>query len=80
MAISTAKVIVRNRDTGTFHSNTPLRVRTPDAGCALTSAAMVMAYYGVDTDPQRLNDAIGRNGYDVNHYIKWHAVRECLPR
>jgi len=33
-----------------------------DAGCALTSAAMVMAYYGVDTDPERLNDAIGRGG------------------
>ena len=31
-------------------------------GCALTSAAMVMAYYGVDTDPKRLNDAIGRGG------------------
>ena len=36
-----------------------------DAGCALTSAAMVMAYYdyGVDTDPEKLNDAIGRLGY-----------------
>ena len=32
-------------------------------GCALTSAAMVAAYYGVDTNPQRLNDAIGRGGY-----------------
>ena len=32
-------------------------------GCALTSAAMVMAYYGVGTDPERLNDAIGRAGY-----------------
>ena len=32
-------------------------------GCALTSAAMVAAYYGVDTDPERLNDAIGRGGY-----------------
>jgi len=31
-------------------------------GCALTSAAMVMAYYSADTDPQRLNDAIGRGG------------------
>jgi hypothetical protein len=32
-------------------------------GCALTSAAMVMAYYGADTDPQKLNNAIGRVGY-----------------
>ncbi|MHC1575104.1 MAG: hypothetical protein ACXQTY_04805 [Candidatus Methanogasteraceae archaeon] len=27
--------------------------------CALTSAAMVAAYYGVETDPEGLNDAIG---------------------
>ena len=27
-------------------------------GCAPTSAAMVMAHYGADTDPERLNDAI----------------------
>jgi len=44
-------------------------------GCALTSAAMVMAYYGVDTDPKRLNNAIGRAGYDANYYIYWSAVR-----
>jgi parallel beta-helix repeat protein len=44
-------------------------------GCALTSTAMVMAYYGVDTDPQRLNDAIGRAGYDAGYNIYWSAVR-----
>ncbi|MEA1906905.1 MAG: S-layer protein domain-containing protein, partial [Euryarchaeota archaeon] len=32
-------------------------------GCALTSAAMVMAYYGADTDPEGMNDAIGCGGY-----------------
>ena len=46
-------------------------------GCALTSAAMVMAYYGVDTDPQKLNDAIGRGGYDGTYCIKWSAVRDA---
>ncbi|KAF5416674.1 MAG: Cell surface glycoprotein [Candidatus Methanogaster sp.] len=46
-----------------------------DAGCALTSAAMVMAYYGVDTDPKMLNSVIGRVGYDANYYIYWSAVR-----
>jgi len=46
-------------------------------GCALTSAAMVMAYYGVDTDPKRLNDAIGRAGYDATYCIKWSAVRDA---
>jgi parallel beta-helix repeat protein len=44
-------------------------------GCALTSAAMVMAYYGVDTDPKRLNAAIGRGGYDAGYNIYWSAVR-----
>jgi hypothetical protein len=122
VAISTAKVIVRNRDTQTFHSNTLLRsifivcallmliiVATSVAaaamppvpyfsqcdsrwgsdqlggdgpticgmGCALTSAAMVMAYYGADTDPKRLNDAIGRVGYDATYCIKWAAVRDA---
>ena len=46
-------------------------------GCVLTSAAMVMAYYGVDTDPQKLNDAIGREGYDASYYIYWSAVRNA---
>ena len=46
-------------------------------GCALTSAAMVAAYYGVDTDPERLNDAIGRAGYDAGFNIKWSAVRDA---
>ena len=108
MSISTAKVIVMNRDTQTFHSSTVLRLilivctllmliaaaagvaaaamppvpyfiqcdqrwasdklggdgpTICSQGCALTSAAMVMAYYGVDTDPKRLNNAIGRAGY-----------------
>ncbi|PXF60936.1 MAG: hypothetical protein C4B59_07155 [Candidatus Methanogaster sp.] len=34
-----------------------------DSGCALTSAAMVMAYYGADADPEGVNDVIGRVGY-----------------
>jgi len=46
-------------------------------GCALTSAAVVMAYYGVDTDPQKLNDAIGCEGYDANYSIYWSAVRNA---
>ena len=36
-----------------------------------------MAYYGVDTDPERLNDAIGRAGYDASYCIKWSAVRDA---
>ncbi|MBE7158833.1 MAG: hypothetical protein INR62_10460, partial [Rhodospirillales bacterium] len=34
-------------------------------GCAMTSAAMVMRFYGVDTDPGRLNVYLRENGgYD----------------
>jgi len=43
------------------------------AGCALTSAAMVMAYYGVDTDPKRLNDLIGNKGY-ISCDLNWSVV------
>jgi len=46
------------------------------AGCALTSAAMVMVYYGVDTDPKRLNELIGRTGYDADYNIYWSVVEE----
>jgi hypothetical protein len=50
-------------------------------GCALTSAAMVMAYYGVDIDPGRLNAKIGRDGYDENYQLYWSAVRDiCHTR
>ena len=28
------------------------------AGCGVTSLAMVFAYYGVDTDPRLLNDSL----------------------
>src|SRR5580698_926750 len=31
-------------------------------GCAVTSAAMVLAAYGVDTDPQRLNEYLNTHG------------------
>src|SRR5271154_6110476 len=31
-------------------------------GCSVTSAAMVAAFYGIKTDPQRLNDFLTRTG------------------
>jgi len=47
------------------------------AGCALTSAAMVMKWYGVDTDPQRLNAYLtGNGGYVGNGYIVWEKAAE----
>ncbi|MFA0821873.1 MAG: putative Ig domain-containing protein [Methanomethylovorans sp.] len=42
-----------------------------DAGCAVTSTAMVFKYYGVQTDPKELNKWLrGNNGYS-GCLIKW---------
>ncbi len=47
------------------------------AGCALTSAAMVMKWYGVDTDPRKLNAYLTKNGgYVGNGYIVWEKAAE----
>ncbi len=49
-------------------------------GCALTSAAMVMASYGVDTDPERLNQYLTTHGgYTENGYIYWEKACELAP-
>jgi hypothetical protein len=49
-------------------------------GCAVTSAAMVLASYGVDTDPQRLNQyLITHAGYTDNGYIYWEKAAEVAP-
>lgn len=46
-------------------------------GCAVTSAAMVLKSYGVDTDPQRLNVYLtGHQGYEGNGYIIWEKAAE----
>ena len=45
------------------------------AGCALTSAAMVMTYYGFDTDPRRLNDYLTTHrGYTPEGWIYWEQA------
>jgi len=49
-------------------------------GCALTSAAMVLASYGIDTDPQRLNTYLTTHGgYTDNGYIYWEKACEVAP-
>ena len=46
------------------------------SGCAVTSAAMVLSAYGVDTDPQRLNDFLNQNGgYTPNGWLYWERRR-----
>lgn len=47
-------------------------------GCAVTSAAMVLAGYGVDTDPKRLNVFLKtiEDGYTREGWIYWEKAAE----
>ena len=49
-------------------------------GCAVASAAMVLASYGVDTDPGRLNAFLTANeGYTPQGWIYWEKAAEIDP-
>ena len=49
-------------------------------GCALTSAAMVMKFYGIDTDPGRLNVFLRENGgYDEDNDLRWEGPTALAP-
>lgn len=51
-----------------------------DEGCAVTSAAMVASFYGVNTDPQKLNDFLTRTGgLDNDGLIDWSMVASVAP-
>lgn len=45
-------------------------------GCALTSATMLLKYYGFDTDPEKLNNWLKteKDGYTRNGGIMWPAI------
>jgi hypothetical protein len=46
-------------------------------GCALASAAMVLASYGYDTDPKRLNEFLNSvDGYTPEGWIYWEKAAE----
>lgn len=50
------------------------------SGCAITSAAMVLSAYGVDTDPQRLNQYLTTHGgYTPNGWLYWEKAAEVAP-
>jgi hypothetical protein len=50
------------------------------AGCAVTSAAMVLSAYGVDTDPDRLNQYLTTHGgYTANGWVYWEKAAEVAP-
>jgi hypothetical protein len=46
-------------------------------GCALASAAMVLGSYGIDTDPDRLNQFLMTDGgYTPNGWIYWEKAAD----
>jgi hypothetical protein len=46
-------------------------------GCAVSSAAMVLASYGFDTDPQRLNAFLKTNeGFTTQGWLYWEKAAE----
>lgn len=51
-----------------------------DEGCAVTSAAMVVAFYGIKTDPQQLNNFLTRaGGFSDDGLIQWSRVQAIAP-
>ena len=49
-------------------------------GCAMTSAAMIMKFYGIDTDPGRLNVFLRENGgYDDDNDLLWEGPTALAP-
>lgn len=48
-----------------------------DYGCGVASAAMVFERHGIDTDPQRLNDALKRVGAFQGDLLYWSSVHRA---
>ena len=51
-----------------------------DEGCAVTSAAMVVAFYGIKTDPLELNNFLTKaGGFSDDGLIHWRRVPAIAP-
>lgn len=49
-------------------------------GCAVSSTAMVLASYGIDTDPQRLNAFLKEHeGFTPEGWLYWEKAAEIAP-
>jgi len=49
-------------------------------GCAISSVAMVLEYYGIDTDPQRLNWFLQKHeGYTQQGWLYWEKAALVAP-
>lgn len=50
-------------------------------GCAVSSASMVLGFYGMNIDPKRLNHfLIDHNGYEGQAWLKWESAAEYSPQ
>lgn len=63
------------------HDQLGLSVHTMgQVGCAVTSAAMILKFYGVDVDPGRLNVFLREHGgYDENNDLIWEGPPVLAP-
>ena len=49
-------------------------------GCAVTSATMILKFYGIDTDPGRLNDFLrDHGGYTEDNDLIWEGPATLAP-
>ena len=49
-------------------------------GCAVSAAAMVLKFYGIATDPRRLNGYLSATGgYTIEGWIYWEAAANLAP-
>lgn len=73
-------VFIQDDPRWTFELLGPTYQTVGQSGCAITSAAMVLAAYGVDTDPQRLNQYLATHaGYTDNGWVYWEKAAEIAP-
>ena len=73
-------VFTQNDPRWTFELLGPTFDTMGQAGCAVTSAAMVLSAYGVDTDPDRLNQYLTTHaGYTENGWVYWEKAAEVAP-
>ena len=64
----------------TFQLLGPTYETIGQSGCAITSAAMVLSAYGVDTDPERLNQFLNGNaGYTKEGWVFWEKAADLAP-
>jgi hypothetical protein len=78
--VNPVPVMVQDDPRWTFELLGPTYETIGQAGCAITSAAMVLNAYGVDTDPSRLNQYLTTHaGYTDDGSMYWEKAAEVAP-